>query len=250
MKTLHDLLESVAKPGRYIGGEVNQSIKDPGAVRARFALAFPDVYEIGMSHAGIRILYHVLNAMDGVWAQRVFAPWSDLAERMGREGIPLSTLEEGRPLSRFDVVGFSLLYELSYTTMLGMLRLGGIPLRAEERSASDPIVIAGGTFCANPNPVMEFLDLVVVGDGEEIVQEMARICLATKDRAERIRAFSGIAGVYRPGDAKRPRRRVLADLDAFPFPGNPVLPHIGIVHDRIGVEVARGCTRGCRFCQA
>jgi radical SAM superfamily enzyme YgiQ (UPF0313 family) len=250
MKTLHDLLESVAKPGRYIGGEVNQAIKDPAAIRARFALAFPDVYEIGMSHAGIKILYHTLNAMDGVWAQRVFAPWSDLAERMGREGIPLSSLEEGRPLSRFDVVGFSLLYELSYTTMLGMLRLGAIPLRAQDRSASDPIVIAGGTFCANPRPVMDFLDLVVVGDGEEVVQEMARICLATKDRAERIQAFSGIEGVYRPGDTKRPRRRILADLDAFPFPGNPVLPHIGIVHDRIGVEVARGCTRGCRFCQA
>jgi radical SAM superfamily enzyme YgiQ (UPF0313 family) len=251
MKTLHDLLESVAKPGRYIGGEVRtRPSRTTAAIRARFALAFPDVYEIGMSHAGIKILYHTLNAMDGVWAQRVFAPWSDLAERMGREGIPLSSLEEGRPLSRFDVVGFSLLYELSYTTMLGMLRLGAIPLRAQDRSASDPIVIAGGTFCANPPAGHGLPRPRGGGRREEVVQEMARICLATKDRAERIQAFSGIEGVYRPGDTKRPRRRILADLDAFPFPGNPVLPHIGIVHDRIGVEVARGCTRGCRFCQA
>ncbi|HXK46395.1 MAG TPA: TIGR03960 family B12-binding radical SAM protein [Deltaproteobacteria bacterium] len=250
MKTIRDLIESVSKPARYIGGEVNQTIKPDGGVRVRFALAFPDVYEIGMSHAGIKILYHLLNAMEGVWAQRVFAPWHDLAGLMTREEVPLASLEEGRPLSGFDVVGFSLLYELSYTTMLGMLRLSGIPLRADERTDSDPIVIAGGTFCANPSPVMDFLDLVVIGDGEEIVQEMARICLETKDRSERIQAFSEIPGVYRPGDERKPRRRILPDLDRYPFPGTTVLPHIGIVHDRIGVEVARGCTRGCRFCQA
>lgn len=250
MKRFHHLLDSISRPARYIGGEVNQVVKRPVEVRVRFALAFPDVYEIGMSHAGIKILYHLLNAMEGVWAQRVFAPWHDLAGLLDHEGIPLASLEEGRPLSDFDVVGFSLLYELSYTSMLGMLKLGNIPLRAEDRKGSDPIVIAGGTFCANPSPVMEFLDLVVIGDGEEIATEMARVCLETKDRAERIAAFSEIPGVYRPGDSRVPHRRILPDLDTFPFPGTTVLPHIGIVHDRIGVEVARGCTRGCRFCQA
>jgi radical SAM superfamily enzyme YgiQ (UPF0313 family) len=147
-------------------------------------------------------------------------------------------------------VGFSLLYELSFTSMLGMMKMAGIPLLSEERGETDPIVIAGGTFCANPTPVMAFLDLVVIGDGEEIVQEMARICLETKNRSERIQAFSQIQGVHRPGSLESPRRRILPDLDTYPFPGSPVLPHIGIVHDRLGVEVARGCTRGCRFCQA
>lgn len=250
MKSIADLLEAITKPARYIGGEVNQVVKDDCTVQVRFALAFPDVYEIGMSHAGIKILYHILNSMPRVWAQRVFAPWHDLASELLRNRVPLASLEERRPLSGFDVVGFSLLYELSYSSMLAMLGLSDIPLLAEERGGTDPIVIAGGTFCANPAPVMDFLDLVVIGDGEEIVQEMARICLSTKDRSERIRAFSELEGVYRPGDAVRPRRRTVADLDRYPFPGEVVLPHIGIVHDRIGVEVARGCTRGCRFCQA
>lgn len=248
--TINDLFESVIKPARYIGGEVNQVTKPDDEVKVRFALAFPDIYEIGMSHAGIKILYNILNSMKGVWAQRVFAPWHDLAQLLSRHAIPLTSLEEGRPIAQFDVVGFSLLYELSFTTMLGMMKMAGIPLLASERGESAPIVIAGGTFCANPAPVMDFLDLVVIGDGEEIVQEMARICLATKSRSERILAFSEIQGVHRPGSTDRPRRRVLPDLDAYPFPKSPVLPHVGIVHDRVGVEVARGCTRGCRFCQA
>lgn len=245
-----ELFETISKPARYIGGEINQVIKAGDEIKVRFALAFPDIYEIGMSHAGIKILYHILNSMPSVWAQRVFAPWHDLASLLSSNDIPLKSLEEGRPLSLFDVVGFSLLYELSYTSMLGMLKMAKIPLCAEDRTDDDPIVIAGGTFCANPSPVLEFLDLIVIGDGEEIVQEMARICLATPNRRERIQAMSEIEGVYRPGDPKKPHRRILKDLDIFPFPSSPILPHIAIVHDRIGVEVARGCTRGCRFCLA
>lgn len=250
MKDIRPLLETVLRPLRYAGGEVNQVVKRPEEVRVRFALAFPDVYEIGMSHMGIKILYHILNAIPGVWAQRVFAPWHDMASLMRARGVPLVSLEEKRRLRDFDVAGFSLLYELSYTTMLGMLDLAGIPLLAAERTSVDPIVVAGGTFGANPCPVLDFLDLVVIGDGEEVVSEMARICLETRSRSERIDAFSRIEGVYTPGSRRRPARRILKDLDRFPFPAATIVPSISIVHDRVGVEVARGCTRGCRFCQA
>lgn len=245
-----DLLYAVSKPGRYIGGEICEVVKPVHEVKARFALAFPDTYEIGMSHAGMKILYSILNAVPGVWAQRVFAPWHDMAEAMEDKGIELFSLEEKRPIRAFDVVGFSLLYELSYTTVVRMLKLSKIPLHAEDRSANDPIVIAGGTSTVNPNPFATFFDLIVVGDGEEVVQEMADICLRTKDRGERLSAMAEIEGVYRPGSGSSVKRRILKDLDSCPFPSNLVLPHTSIVHDRIGVEAARGCTRGCRFCQA
>ena len=246
----YNTLQSVSKPARYIGGEVNQVVKPDGEVRARFALAFPDTYEIGMSHAGIKVLYQILNSIPGVWAQRVFAPWHDMAGALLRSGTELFSLEEKRPVRLFDVVGFSLLYELSYTSVIRMLKLARIPLRASERKTGDPIVIAGGTCTVNPAPIQDFFDLIVIGDGEEIVEEMARVCLETKDRGERIAAMAEIEGVHRPGAASRPRRRILADLDTRPFPSRVLLPHTSIVHDRIGIEVARGCTRGCRFCQA
>ncbi len=246
----YSTLQSVSKPARYIGGEVNQVIKPDSEVRARFALAFPDTYEIGMSHAGIKVLYQILNSIPGVWAQRVFAPWHDMAGALLKSGTELFSLEENRPVRLFDVVGFSLLYELSYTTVIRMLKLARIPLRASERKAGDPIVIAGGTCTVNPAPVQDFFDLVVIGDGEEVVEEMAWVCMETKDRGERIAAMAEIEGVHRPGSPSRPRRRILADLDTRPFPSRVVLPHTSIVHDRIGIEVARGCTRGCRFCQA
>jgi radical SAM superfamily enzyme YgiQ (UPF0313 family) len=245
-----DLLYAVTKPGRYIGGEICEVVKPAREVSVRFALAFPDTYEIGMSHAGMKILYSILNAVPGVWAQRVFAPWHDMASAMEDKGIELFSLEEKRPVRTFDVVGFSLLYELSYTTVVRMLALSKIPLHAAERSANDPIVIAGGTSTVNPRPFADFFDLISIGDGEEIVEEMADICLRTKDRDERLAAMAEIEGVYRPGPAPSVKRRILPDLDSYPFPSNTVLPHISIVHDRVGVEAARGCTRGCRFCQA
>jgi len=244
------LLSRVARPGRYLGGEVNEILKDSSEITVRFALAFPDVYEIGMSHAGIKILYHILNSMPYVWAQRVFAPWHDLATELKSRKIPLVSLEEKRPIRDFDVLGFSLMYELSYTSVVKMLRLAQIPVHARDRTHRDPIVIAGGTCCVNPCPVLEFFDLIVIGDGEDVVSEMARVCEGTRNRNERIAAMSRIDGVYRPGESRRPTRRILGDLDSHPFPPSTVVPHISIVHDRIGVEVARGCTRGCRFCQA
>jgi len=244
------ILYTTQKPGRYLGGEINEAAKDPSAVDVRFALAFPDTYEIGMSHAGIKILYAILNALPRVWAQRVFAPWHDMARAMEEAGAELCSLEEKRPLRAFDVVGFSLLYELSYTSVVKMLKLARIPVRAEERGADDPIVVAGGTSSVNPGPFLPFFDLVAIGDGEEIVSRMAAVCLETKDRAERLAAMGEIPGVYRPGSGRSPVRRVLKDLDLFPFPCATVVPHVSIVHDRIGVEAARGCTRSCRFCQA
>lgn len=243
-------LASLARPARYIGGEVNQILKDPPTVKIRFALAFPDLYEIGMSHAGLRILYHILNAMPGVSAQRVFAPGPDMAEALLRQGLPLTSLEEHRPVHAFDIVGFSVMYELSFTTIVRMLKLARIPVFSGERGAGDPIVIAGGTAMSNPLPILPFFDLIVVGDGEEVIAEIARICLETRDRTERLAAMAEIPGVHRPGDARRPVRRILADLDQVPFPTRLVMPNTAIVHDRLGVEVARGCTRGCRFCQA
>jgi len=247
---IEDILYHINRPARYLGGEINQVLKDPSEVNARFALAFPDTYEIGMSHAGIKILYHILNSIKGVWAQRVFAPWPDMADLLEEKGMPLFSLEEKRPLNTFDVVGFSILSELAYTTIVRMLKLSHIPVYAMDRSSRDPIVIAGGTTTSNPCPFIDFFDLIVIGDGEEIVREMAHICLKTRDRNERIIASSEIDGVFVPGKTKRARRKILKDLDSFPFPEAIVVPNTSIVHDRIGVEAARGCTRGCRFCQA
>lgn len=244
------MLYNVIKPGRYIGGEINEVIKPAADVEVRIALAFPDIYEIGMSHAGLKILYHILNSTPGVWAQRVFAPWHDMALALEHNDVFLYSLEEKRPLKDFDIVGFSLLYELSYTSVIRMLRLSGIPVLAEERSRHHPIIAAGGTSTVNPAPFAPFFDIIVIGDGEDIILEMAQICKKTKDRNERLSAMAEIEGVYRPGYTTRTRRHILNDLDRYPFPGSPVLPHISIVHDRVGVEVARGCTRGCRFCQA
>jgi radical SAM family uncharacterized protein/radical SAM-linked protein len=264
----------VSKPSRYLGREVNAVRKDPSAVRTTVALAFPDTYEIGMSHLGLQILYRTLNDRSDTAAERVFAPWLDMEARLRKRGWPLHSLESGRPLAAFDIVGFSLQYELSYTNLLNMLDLGGIPLHSDERGERDPLVLAGGPGAFNPEPLADFLDAVLLGDGEEAVHEIVETHQAWKgsgsSRAVLLEALARIPGVYVPslvrvdyhpdgriralagpdGRPARIKKRVVLDLDRSPYPEAPVIPYMQIVHDRSVIEVARGCPWWCRFCQA
>ena len=271
-EALARLLSRVEKPARYIGGEYNMQVKEQADLR--FALCFPDVYEIGMSHLGSRILYNVLNRMDGVSCERCFAPWTDMEQALVEAGEELFTLETRRPLRSFDIVGFSLLYEMCYSNVLTMLELARIPFLSRDRGEDHPLIVAGGPCAVNPEPIAPFFDAVLIGDGEEMVPELVNACRASRaageDKAQLLERLAAIPGVYVPGfyeaeydesgfkaihrlNDKAPEkvtRRILDDLDAAPFVGEQLVPHMQIVHDRVALEVMRGCTRGCRFCQA
>jgi radical SAM family uncharacterized protein/radical SAM-linked protein len=271
--SIQEILPLVEQPSRYLGSETNGIRKDPGRVRLRFALAFPDLYEIGMSHFGMQILYHILNSREDVAAERVFAPAGDMAQRLRDNNLELFSLETHSPLKSFDIIGFSLLYELGYTNVLDMLELAAIPLTSTQRDASHPLIIAGGPCTCNPEPVAEFFDAMVVGDGETVVAELCDAWMAWREtgqsRQQLLERWAAIEGVYIPeffeaqtddsgrqiliprlARQSRVRRAVLPDLDRAPFPGAPVVPYGRPVHDRLRLEITRGCTRGCRFCQA
>ena len=272
--TLWGILPLVEKPSRYLGNEKNAVIKDIKTTPLHFALAFPDLYEIGMSHFGMQILYHILNNQPDIAAERVFAPGLDMAAQIKSSEMGLSSLETRTPLSQFDIIGFSLLYEMNYTNVLLMLDLAGIPFHAAGRDASHPFVIAGGPCTVNPEPVADFFDAMVMGDGESVTLEMAEAWKSWKkagtgDKDRLLRQWSGIKGVYIPSffeplyngpdfkeiipkfdDYTRVERAIEPDLAQAPFPDTPIVSYGRPVHDRLRLEVARGCTRGCRFCQA
>jgi radical SAM family uncharacterized protein/radical SAM-linked protein len=252
---LDELLLGAEKPSRYIGAEVNAVRKNN--VEVRFLLAFPDTYEVGMSHLGLQILYSILNEIPYVAAERCFAVWPDREKQLREGKIPLTSLESQRPLKDFDIIGFSLQYELSYTNVLNMLDLGGVPLDRKQRKDGHPLIIAGGPCCFNPAPLVDFIDAFVIGEGEEVVGEITAAIRAGKksslSRNDLIEQLAKIPGIYAPAVHKKNqiiKKRFISDLNLWKHPLKPVVPLMQTIHDRITLEIARGCTRGCRFCQA
>lgn len=276
MRSAHiqDILPLVEAPSRYLGSEVNAVVKAHQDVELKIALAFPDLYEIGTSHFGLQILYHILNQRNDILAERVFTPAPDMQDYLRDRDIPLSSLETGHPLGQFDIIGFSLLYELNYTNLIAMLDLAKLPFKSCERDHRQPLIIAGGPCTCNPEPVADFFDAIVVGDGEAVILQLAEAWIEWKrnggrSRAALLQSWSRLKGVYIPslfdvGDNTeglapvrpldpihhRVERAILADLDQADFPSAPIVPYGRPVHDRLRLELARGCTRGCRFCQA
>ena len=272
--TLHRILTRVQKPARYVGGEYNEIIKDKADVDVRVAFCFPDTYEIGMSNIGMRILYGVMNDMPRVWCERVFAPWGDMEQAMRENAIPLYALESKDPVRCFDLIAFTLGYEMCYSNVLNMLELAGVPLLASERSGLENIVFAGGVCAVNPEPLADFIDFFSLGEGEESTVEIVECYRTAKkehwSKARFLKAVSAIEGVYVPsfyehsynpdgtiaaitpleGAPQTVRKRIVQNMDTAYWPEKQIVPSTEIVHDRSNLEVFRGCIRGCRFCQA
>ena len=273
-KRLERILPRVQKPARYTGGEYNQIIKDKEKADIRLAFCFPDTYEIGMSNLGMSVLYHTMNSLGYVWCERVFAPWGDMHEEMKKAGLPLYALESGDSVGEFDAVAFSIGYEMAYTTVLDMLDMSGIPLRSADRPELLPLVFAGGTACVNPEPMAPFMDLFVIGEGEEMNNELLALLHRAKlegwSKHDFLVQAAQIGGVYVPslydvaykadgtlasviakdGAPEKVTKRIVENFDAAPFPTKPIVPSTEVVHDRVNLELFRGCVRGCRFCQA
>ncbi len=246
-----DFLPLVNKPGRYINNEVNVIHKDFAGVKTRVCLFFPDTYEVGMSHLGLRILYDILNSRPDTVCERVFSPWTDYEKLLRASGKPLASLESNTPLARFDIIGVTLQYELSYSNILTGLDLARIPLHAQDRSENDPVIIAGGPCAGNPEPLSDFIDVFFIGEAEESLQEIVDLRQQHRSRAGFLEALAQHEGFSVPSLGKKiVRRRFINNLETAPFPDRPVLPLLKPIHDRVAVEVARGCIRGCRFCQA
>jgi len=282
---LKSLLKSVQKPGQYLGNEVNAIHKDFNACQVRVVLIFPDAYEMGMSHMGLKILYDILNNIEGVVAERCFAPLPDMEQQLRLHNYPLFSLESKRPLKEFDIIGISLPYELTYTNILNIIDLAGIPLYQKDRLDHHPVILAGGTQSYNPEPMADFLDAVAIGDGEELIVDVVSKVLEWKQnqgidhiskntikgtRETLLSELTAVEGLYVPkyfepiyndnGTIQQIRslkegyptvkKRIVHDLNAQPYPTKPVVANIKLIHDRIGIEIQRGCTRMCRFCQA